>query len=136
MEFFENNFRALSTDQLQGIVHVNSTFNNTHVTVSNMFGEVKLKRSGGLVKKQSKVGNSSKGSAHIALKLGEEVGAMLLDPAYNINMEIVELRIKGMGRGRGSIHKGLLTAGVKIVRIGEKSYLPHNGCRPKKRKRL
>jgi small subunit ribosomal protein S11 len=121
--------------QIQAIVQGTCTFNNTHVIVRDFKGKVLLKASGGLLGKSLgtvSLGSGKKSSAFAALYLAEEVAKNILEKGISR----VELVLKGFGKGRSYIHRGLRNAGLQVLSIKQATNLPHNGCRPRKSRRL
>ena len=123
-------------EQSQAVVHGSCTFNNTHIIVRDYQGKIIRKSSGGLLKNPQYVGGGAgttkKSSAFAALYLGEEVGKAIREKGITR----VELILKGFGKGRSYIHRGLRNGGVQVVAIKQATNLPHNGCRPRKTRRL
>jgi len=135
--------------QIQAIVHGNCTFNNTHIIVRDFKGNVILKTSGGLLGrtvgqgtgaqgggsselKKVSLGGGKKSSAFAALYLGEEVAKNIKEKG----IVRVQLILKGFGKGRSYIHRGLRNGGLQVLSIKQGTNLPHNGCRPRKSRRL
>ena len=111
-----------------GIVHVNATFNNTNVTITDPGGSVLSWATAG------KVGQSgSRKSSGFAATLAAQDAAK---QAMLLGMKEVEVNLKGPGAGRESAVRGVISAGLSITIIRDKTPVPHNGCRPKKRRRV
>jgi len=110
-----------------GIAHVKATFNNTIVTITDMTGRVIAWASTG------KVGfnHSKKSSAYAGNVAGQNAGR----DAAGYGVKEIEVRIKGPGAGRESAVRGLQSSGINITAIRDVTPVPHNGCRPKKRRR-
>ena len=111
------------------IVHVNSTVNNTIVTATDVNGKVLSSRSVGSSLK-SKRGKRSVPQG--SLLSGEIVGSFLKEKGFTTT----QVRIKGFGGGRDSAIQGLISSGIDIVEILDITRAPHNGCRPKKVRRI
>lgn len=112
----------------QGQVHIQSTFNNTIVTITDMQGNVISWSSGGV---QGMKG--SRKSTPFAAQLSAEQAART---AVEHGMRSVEVYVKGPGSGRESAIRALGTAGLEVTLISDVTPLPHNGCRPPKRRRV
>lgn len=110
------------------IIHINSTQNNTILTASNLNNEVISTKTMGLLTK--KRGKRSVPSG--ALLTGESLGNFLIDKNYSL----AQIRIKGFGSGRENAIQGLISTGLKVVEILDITQIPHNGCRPQKRRRI
>jgi small subunit ribosomal protein S11 len=111
-----------------GIVHVHATFNNTIVTVTDPSGAVVSWSSGG------KVGfKGSRKSTPFAAQLAAENAAK---EAMNLGVKKVEVWVKGPGQGREAAIRSLQAAGLEITAIRDVTPIPHNGCRPPKRRRV
>ena len=114
---------------LSGVIHVESTFNNTRVVITDPQGNVLSWSTGG------KLGykGSRKSTAYVAQVIAGDAAkkAML---AYGLKE--VEVEIKGPGAGRESAVRGIALAGLEITVLRDVTPLPHNGCRPPKRRRI
>ena len=111
-----------------GIAFVKSTFNNTIVTLTDSYGNaVSWSSSGSLGFKGSKK-NTPYAAAQAAEKAAEE--------ALSRGLMNVEVRIKGPGSGRESAVRALKAAGLNITVIMDVTPIPHNGCRPPKKRRV
>ena len=111
------------------IVHVNSTVNNTIVTATNIDGQVIASKSVGSSLK-SKRGKRSVPQG--SLLSGELIGSLLKEKGFTST----QIRIKGFGGGRENAVQGLISSGINIVEILDITRAPHNGCRPKKVRRI
>ena len=110
-----------------GIAHVQSTFNNTIITLTDTKGEVVSWASSG------KVGfKGSRKSTPFAAQLAAERAAK---EALELGLKRVEVRVRGPGAGREAAIRSLTIAGLDISAIRDVTPIPHNGCRPKKRRR-
>lgn len=111
-----------------GIVHVHASFNNTIVTITDRQGNaLSWATSGGQGFKGSR--KSTPFAAQIA---AESAGRV----AQECGIKNLEVRIKGPGPGRESAVRALNALGIKIVQIQDVTPVPHNGCRPPKRRRI
>ena len=110
------------------IVHIKATFNNTHVTIADQYGNVLLWGKAGT----SGFRGSRKSTAYAATKTAQKVG----EDALGIGIVSVDLNVKGPGAGRESAIRALSAAGLQIKSIKDVTPLPHNGCRPSKRRRV
>ena len=114
-------------DQL-GIAHIKATFNNTHITLSDKFGNVVAWSTAGT----SGFKGSRKSTAYAATLAAEKAG----QEAVQLGMKTIEVRVKGPGSGRESAIRALAVAGLEVISIRDVTPLPHNGCRPPKRRRV
>ncbi|MDP8228851.1 MAG: 30S ribosomal protein S11 [Candidatus Electryoneaceae bacterium] len=111
-----------------GIAHIKATFNNTIVTITDNFGNVIMWASSG------KVGH--KGSRKSTPFAAGQAATSVAKSVMELGMEKVSVHIKGPGSGRESAVRSLQAAGLIITAIRDITPLPHNGCRPKKRRRI
>ncbi len=111
-----------------GVVHIQSTFNNTIVTITDPVGNVLSWSSSGV---QGFKG--SRKSTPFAAQLAAEDAVR---KAMEYGMKTVEVFVKGPGAGRESALRSLQAAGFNIVSIKDVTPIPHNGCRPPKRRRV
>lgn len=114
---------------LAGIVHVDSTFNNTRVAISDQNGNILSWSTGG------KLGykGSRKSTAFVAQLIATDAAKKAM---ATYGLKEVEVRIKGPGAGRESAVRGIAAAGLEITVLKDVTPLPHNGCRPPKRRRV
>ena len=111
-----------------GIVHIQASFNNTLVTVSDTNGNVVSWSSSGSLG----VRGSRKGTPFAAQQAAQKAA----HEARDQGMRTVEVRVKGPGSGRESAIRALATAGLEIRSIKDVTPIPHNGCRPPKKRRV
>ncbi len=111
-----------------GVVHIQSTFNNTIVTITDPGGNVVAWSSSGV---QGFKG-SRKSTPFAAQLAGEDAAKKAMDHG----MRNVEVYVKGPGAGRESALRALQAAGFNVVMIKDVTPIPHNGCRPPKRRRV
>lgn len=111
-----------------GIAHIAATFNNTIVTITDLKGNVISWSSAG------KIGfKGSKKSTPFAAQLAADSSAK---EALELGLKKVEVRVKGPGAGREAAIRSLQAAGLDISSIRDVTPIPHNGCRPPKRRRV
>jgi small subunit ribosomal protein S11 len=113
---------------LSGVVHIQSTFNNTIITITDTSGNVIAWSSAGV---QGFKG--SRKSTPFAAQLAAENAAK---KAMEHGMKNVEVYVKGPGSGREAALRSLQAAGFNVVMIKDVTPIPHNGCRPPKRRRV
>lgn len=111
-----------------GVVHIQSTFNNTIVTITDPAGQVVSWASCGTVGFKG----TKKGSPFPAQLAAEEAARR----AVEFGMRRVEVQIKGPGGGRETAVRALENAGLEVTVIKDVTPVPHNGCRPPKRRRV
>ncbi len=112
----------------KGIAHVNASFNNTVVTITDIYGNALVWASAGSAGFQ----NSRKSTPFAAQRTAESVA----EKAMKLGMKEIEVKVKGPGGGRESAVRGLQAAGLMIKAIEDVTPVPHNGCRPRKRRRI
>jgi len=111
-----------------GVVHIVASFNNTKISISDVHGNVIAWSSAG------KVGfkGSRKSTAYAAQVVATEASKR----AMTYGMKEVEVWVKGPGAGRESAVRGVTAAGLEVSLIKDVTPIPHNGCRPPKRRRV
>lgn len=112
----------------RGVVHIKSTFNNTIVTITDTNGDTLTFASAGTVGFKG----SRKSTPFAAQRAAEEAAIR----AMKLGMKEIEVRVKGPGAGRESAVTALQSAGLSIKAIEDVTPLPHNGCRPPKKRRV
>lgn len=114
--------------EANGVAHIRATFNNTLVSLTDQYGNVISWASAG------KIGfKGSRKSTPFAAQLSAEAAAK---EAIERGLQRVEVLIKGPGSGRESAVRSLQAAGLEITAIKDVTPIPHNGCRPPKRRRV
>ncbi len=111
-----------------GVVHIQSTFNNTIVTITDPQGNVLSWSSAGL--------NGFKGSRKSTPFAAQMASEDAVKKSLDHGLKNVEVYVKGPGPGRESALKALQSAGLNVVMIKDVTPIPHNGCKPKKRRRV
>ena len=111
-----------------GIAHIKATFNNTMVTITDTNGDTLCFASAGTVGFKG----SRKGTPFAAQRAAETAA----DRASKFGLKEIEVRVKGPGSGRESAITALQAAGLNIKAIEDVTPLPHNGCRPPKKRRV
>ncbi|MBM3287589.1 MAG: 30S ribosomal protein S11 [Candidatus Eisenbacteria bacterium] len=113
---------------IAGVVHVHSTFNNTIISITDPDGAVVSWASAG------KVGyKGSRKSTPFAAQVAAEAAAK---EAIGMGMRRAEVWVKGPGAGREAAIRSLQAAGIDVIAIRDVTPIPHNGCRPPKRRRV
>jgi small subunit ribosomal protein S11 len=111
-----------------GIAFVLATFNNTKVTITDLHGNVISWSTGGK--------NGFKGSRKSTAYAAQVIATDAAKKAQLLGLKEVEVRIKGPGAGRESAVRGIAAAGIEVTSIKDTTPVPHNGCRPPKRRRV
>ncbi len=111
-----------------GIAHFKATYNNTMVTLTDIYGNVISWATAGRA--------GYKGSRKNTPFAAQLAGEMAAKEAIDLGLARVEVRVKGPGGGRESAIRSLEAAGLEIVSIKDVTPIPHNGCRPPKRRRV
>ena len=120
--------KKIRRNVLKGVAHIKATFNNTVIAITDMNGDAIVWASAGTV--------GFKGSRKSTPFAAQRTAESCAEKALKAGMKEVEVRVKGPGGGRESAIRGLQGAGLKIRAIEDVTPLPHNGCRPRKRRRV
>jgi small subunit ribosomal protein S11 len=112
----------------RGIAHVKATFNNTMVTITDMHGETLCWQSAGTV--------GFKGTRKSTPFAAQRAGESAASAARKFGISEVEVRVRGPGSGRESAVAGLQAGGLRVQSIEDVTPLPHNGCRPSRKRRV
>jgi small subunit ribosomal protein S11 len=120
--------RARRNIEAEGIAHIKATFNNTLVTITDMQGNVVVWGSSG----KAGFKGSKKSTPFAATVAAEQCGR----EAVNMGMRRVHVRVQGPGSGRESAIQALAAAGLQVRSIRDVTPIPHNGCRPPKKRRV
>lgn len=118
--------RRLTTDK--GVVHIQSTFNNTIITLTDPDGNTLIWASGG-----TSGYSGSKKSTPYASQLAAD---KIVKEALKLGLTRVAVEVKGPGAGRESAIRTLQAAGLTVEAIRDITPIPHNGCRPRRRRRV
>lgn len=111
-----------------GVAHIKATFNNTTVTITDTKGDTLCWASSGT--------SGFKGSRKSTPFAGQLAAQQAAEKAIKFGVKEVDVKVKGPGSGRESAITALQAAGLSIKSIEDVTPLPHNGCRPKKRRRV
>lgn len=111
-----------------GVAHIKATFNNTTVTITDTKGDTLCWSSSGT--------SGFKGSRKSTPFAGQMAAQQAAEKAVKFGVKEVDVKVKGPGSGRESAITALQSAGLTIKSIEDVTPLPHNGCRPKKRRRV
>lgn len=111
-----------------GIAFVTSTFNNTHVTITDSVGNVLAWQTSGV--------SGFKGSRKSTPFAATQVTVAVLERIKPMGITHIEVRVSGVGTGRDAALRALTTSGMTIHTIRDITPLPHNGCRPSKARRV
>jgi small subunit ribosomal protein S11 len=112
----------------RGIAHIKATFNNTQVTITDTNGDVLTWATAGTV--------GFKGSRKSTPFAAQRAAETCAERALKFGLKEIEVRVKGPGSGRESAITGLQTGGLSVRSIEDVTPLPHNGCRPRKKRRV
>ncbi len=112
-----------------GVAHIKSTFNNTIVSIADMEGNVVASFSTGMTGFKG----TKKGTPFAAQQAGEFAAKKAIE---TVGMKVVHVWVKGPGAGRETAVRALQAAGLEVESILDVTPIPHNGCRPRKRRRV
>ena len=111
----------------EGIAHIQATFNNTIITITDLNGNAIAWAS---------AGSSFRGSRKSTPFAAQQTAEACARKAMEHGMKRIEVRVKGPGSGRESAIRSLSAAGLEITAMKDVTPIPHNGCRPPKRRRV
>jgi len=112
----------------EGLAYIKASFNNIIVTLCNKQGQVISWSSAG----KAGFRGSKKNTPFAAQKAASDAGQV----AYDAGLRFVKVRVKGPGSGREAAIRAIDNMGIKVTRITDTTPIPHNGCRPPKRRRV
>ena len=115
--------------EINGVAHVKSSFNNTIITMTDMTGNVITWSSGG---HQGRYKGSRKSTAFAA----QLAARFCAQEVLNGGMRKIEIWVRGPGSGREAAIRTLKAEGLDVTRVKDVTRIPHNGCRPSKRRRM
>ncbi len=112
----------------EGRIYISSSYNNTIVTLTDIEGQVLAWKSAGSI--------GFKGTKKATSFAASRVGEAMANVSKKLGIDKIHIFVKGVGSGRESVVRSLATHGVNIVSIKDVTPVPHNGCRPKKVRRV
>jgi small subunit ribosomal protein S11 len=112
----------------EGVAHISATFNNTLITITDSHGNALVWGTSG----KAGFKGSKKSTPFAATVAAEQAGR----EAVNMGLRRVHVRVQGPGSGRESAIQALASVGLKVVSIRDVTPIPHNGCRPPKKRRV
>jgi small subunit ribosomal protein S11 len=110
------------------VAHIQSSFNNTLVSITTPDGDVLLRGSAG----QLGFKGARKGTPFAATQIANNLAKAMVD----LGVKLVEVNMKGPGSGRDSVVRALQSSGLTVTILRDVTPLPHNGCRPPKKRRV
>jgi small subunit ribosomal protein S11 len=120
--------RGVRRNVVKGIAHINASFNNTIITITDAAGEALCWDSAGTI--------GFKGSRKSTPFAAQRAAEAVAEKAKKFGVREVEVRVKGPGSGRESAITALQAAGLQVRAVEDVTPLPHDGCRPRKRRRV
>lgn len=120
--------RSKKVVEAEGVAHIKATFNNTIITITDATGNTVAWASAG----KAGFKGSKKSTPFAATVAAEQAGR----EAFSLGVRRVSVRVQGPGSGRESAIQALSTAGLQVKSIQDVTPLPHNGCRPPKKRRV
>ncbi|MEC9372612.1 MAG: 30S ribosomal protein S11 [Planctomycetota bacterium] len=120
--------KKIRKNVVRGVAHIKATFNNTIVTITDTNGEAVCWDSAGTIGFKG----ARKSTPFAATRAAESCG----QKARKVGMVELEVRVKGPGPGRESAITGLASTGLKVTALEDHTPVPHNGCRPRKKRRV
>lgn len=120
--------KKIRKNVVRGIAHIKATHNNTLVTISDTNGETLAWDSTGTIGFKG----ARKSTPFAATRAGEQVGQKV----RKMGMTEIEVRITGTGAGRENAVSGMVSTGLRVTAVEDRTPVPHNGCRPRKKRRV
>lgn len=120
--------KKIRKNVVKGIVYIKATFNNTVITFTDKNGQALCWDTGGTI--------GYKGSRKSTPFAAQRAAEQCAQKALKMGMKEVDIRVKGPGSGRESAIRAIQASGLDIKAIEDVTPLPHNGCRPRKRRRV
>jgi small subunit ribosomal protein S11 len=120
--------RKVRRSVVKAVAHIKATFNNTLITITDLDGDTICSSSAGTV--------GFKGSRKSTPFAAQQAAQQCANAARRYGVREIEIRVKGPGSGRESAISALQQVGLRIASIEDVTPLPHNGCRPPKRRRV
>ena len=123
-----NNTKKAKLNNTTGVVHIQATFNNTIVTITDLIGNTISWASAG----STGFKGARKGTPFAAQTASEAASLV----ALNLGLKKVDVLVKGQGSGRETAIRAVQSIGLEIISIKDITPVPHNGCRPPKKRRV
>ncbi len=123
-----NKKKRIKRNVIAGVAHIHATFNNTSVTITDPKGDTLCWATAGTC--------GFKGSRKSTPFAGQCAAQQAAEKALKFGMKDIDVRVKGPGSGRESAITSLQAAGLNVKLIEEVTPIPHNGCRPRKKRRV
>ena len=120
--------KKIRKNVIKGVVHIKATFNNTIITITDKNGQTLCWDTGGSM--------GYKGSRKSTPFAAQRAAEQCANKVKKMGMKEVDVRVKGPGSGRESAIRAIQASGLDIKAIEDVTPLPHNGCRPRKRRRV
>ncbi|MEL6329355.1 MAG: 30S ribosomal protein S11 [Planctomycetota bacterium] len=120
--------KKIRKNVVKGVAHIKATGNNTIVTITDTNGETLAWDSAGTIGFKG----ARKSTPFAATRAGEQVGQKV----RKMGMSEIEVKVKGTGAGRESAVSGMVSTGLRVTAIEDHTPVPHNGCRPPKKRRV
>lgn len=120
--------KKIRKNVVRGIAHIKATHNNTIVTITDTNGETLAWDSAGTIGFKG----ARKSTPFAATRAGEQVGQKV----RKMGMTELEVRITGTGAGRENAVSGMVSTGLRVTALEDRTPVPHNGCRPRKKRRV
>ena len=120
--------KKIRKNVVRGVAHIKATHNNTIITVTDTNGEALAWDSAGTIGFKG----ARKATPFAATRAGEQCGQKV----RKMGMIEIEVKIKGTGAGRESAIQGMVSTGIRVTAIEDHTPVPHNGCRPRKKRRV
>ncbi|MCC5823248.1 MAG: 30S ribosomal protein S11 [Phycisphaerales bacterium] len=120
--------KKIRKNVVRGVAHIKATHNNTLVTITDTNGETLAWDSAGTIGFKG----ARKSTPFAATRAGEQVGQKV----RKMGMTEIEVRITGTGAGRENAVSGMVSTGLRVTAVEDRTPVPHNGCRPRKKRRV
>lgn len=120
--------KKIRRNVVRGIAHIKATHNNTIVTITDTNGETLAWDSAGTIGFKG----ARKSTPFAATRAGEQVGQKV----RKMGMNEIEVKLTGSGAGRENAVSGIASCGIRVTAIEDHTPVPHNGCRPRKKRRV
>ncbi|MFK7882691.1 MAG: 30S ribosomal protein S11 [Phycisphaerales bacterium] len=120
--------KKIRKNVVRGIAHIKATHNNTMITITDTNGETLAWDSAGTIGFKG----ARKATPFAATRAGEQCGQKV----RKMGMTELEVRITGTGAGRENAVSGMVSTGLRVTALEDRTPVPHNGCRPRKKRRV